>query len=68
MAGQNSTHGDRWVSGPSSRANRMDRKHNRSTRNMTVTGKGLEALARGDRLGFAEAERLREWAARHNAK
>jgi hypothetical protein len=45
----------------------MDRKHTRSTRGMTVTGKGLEALARGDRLGFAEAERLKAWAARHRA-
>jgi hypothetical protein len=65
MGAQNSAHSHQWI-GPSSRANRMDRKYARHLK-PTITGKQLEALAQRDQLAFCGTDRLLAWAARHNA-
>lgn len=65
MAGQNTAHTQDW-SGPTSRANRMDRKHNRSTTNK-ISPDQITALMRGDTAGFLRVQSLKAWADKHRA-
>lgn len=61
----NSRHSEDWK-GPSSRANRMDRKHSRSTKLM-VTAEQIEGLQEGDLARWLRIKELRKWAAKHKA-